>query len=86
MFRDERSRKPPIPEVDEHTHPALLYFLLPFGVVVFILGVVGGVAMFLGGHLVGVIGMGFLAYMGLETARRAWRVIVKKRASAERSG
>ena len=75
------------PEVDEHDHPALLYFLLPFGILAFILGAVGVVAVIVGN--VGrpwkvtlfMLGLGFA---GFETARRAWKGIAKKRALAER--
>jgi hypothetical protein len=77
------------PEIDEHDHPALLYFLLPFGILVFILGAVGVVAVIVGDFehrwKVALFMLGLL-YAGYETAHRAWKGIAKKRASAERTG
>ena len=77
------------PKLDEHDHPVLLYFLLPFGILVSILGAVGVVAVIVGDfeHRWKVaLFMVSLLYAGYETARRAWKRIAKKRASAERTG
>jgi hypothetical protein len=76
-------------EINEHTRPALLYFFLPFGVIVFVLGAVGIVAVIVGDFerrwkLAWM--MAGLVYIGFEMARRAWKGIVKKRAPAERTG
>ena len=66
----------PVPELDEHAHPALLYSLLPLGVLAFILGAVGIVAVIVGDFerpwkvALFMLGLGFA---GFETARRAWK-------------
>ena len=77
------------PKLDEHDHPALLYSLLPLGILAFILGAVGVVAVFVGDfeHRVKVaLFMVGLLCAGYETAHRAWKGIAKKRALAERTG